>query len=788
MQKKFAGLVAVSLVLVVTLVVILAVVFTTHDEVSDSGDPVTFDEYLSSNFSAKLFNGSWWSPRELQWQDADSNLVTWNVESGQTTVLVSAQMVSLVSATASFVSFAPSDKSLLLFSDKRTPVWRHSFLAQYIVLDSGNNNTITIVPKDSPEEQLLQYAQWVPNSTFLIYVHQNNMYVRKVLDDPTSDIQLTTDGKVDTVYNGIPDWVYEEEILSTNKAMYFPASGTKVAFAQFNDTQVEEFFYTKYGDPSDPIAAQYPQQIGLKYPKAGRSNPTVNIMVASITGSGLKPVIPPQEVTDYTRGYLYSTATWISDERLSIIWLNRVQNRSSVSECSETAKEWVCKSLYSQSQTGGWLDVFQPPVYRSDGMALLQIQPRSIEQKSYPHIKLITLGSDGSLEKETFITAGQMVVTKILGWQEDQNTVYFVATAINDPGTRHLYYAKTDPDSTSMQCLTCELETVRDKSVCRYNDISMSSDHVYYMHTCRGPRVPEVVLRSTSDHKPVHVFEDNVDLVERLDNKALTERMDLRIDVGEEGFEANVVLRLPKNYDGSATAKYPLLVYVYGGPGSQTVDQRWSVNWQDYLASNYDVVYASIDGRGTGFQSNEFLYQVFHSLGTVEMQDQIDVTKQLLSQFPFLDPARTGIWGWSYGGYATAMTLIQDEENVFKCGLSVAPPTNWLFYDSMYTERFMGLPMVEDNLDGYNTSSLLNRVESLRGKKFALNHGVADDNVHYQQSMLLMRALELADIEFEQHSYPDENHGLGGVRRAVYHHFDSFWASCFGYESTYSSP
>ena len=154
----------------------------------------------------------------------------------------------------------------------------------------------------------------------------------------------------------------------------------------------------------------------------------------------------------------------------------------------------------------------------------------------------------------------------------------------------------------------------------------------------------------------------------------------------------------------------------------------------------------------------------------------------MLKKFPFLDENKTGIWGWSYGGYSTLWTLLKDVDDVFKCGLSTAPPTDWLFYDSMYTERFMGLPTLDDNLEGYDNSSLLNKVEGLRGKKFQLNHGVADDNVHFQQSMLIMRALELKDIEFEQNSYPDENHGLGGVRRAVYHNFDRFWSGCFGHE------
>merc|ERR1711963_264760 len=623
-----------------------------------------------------------------------------------------------------------------------------------------------------------QYAQWVPNTSMIVYVYENNVYLRKnVLDQSQDDVQLTNDGIKDTIYNGIPDWVYEEEILSTNKAMYFNGQGTRMAFAQFNDTEVMEFYYTKFGEPDNPLEVQYPEQIMLKYPKVGTPNPKIKMFVVNLDNEQmeLESVIPPNDLPN--DDYIYTAVTWISDEELSVIWTNRVQNESSVSVCKADGSSWPCESVANPIQRKGWLDVFQPPQYSKDGKSYLQILPLKFGDLHYPHIKVYTDND------EYFVTNGEFVVTSILHWNENDAKVFFMGTGEKEPGSRHLYSANTDKNNIDIKCITCDLETQRGNE-CKYNSIKMSTNAQYYVHSCLGPDIPEVVLRSVQDdHQVKYIFELNEDLETQLQNKAVSERMDITLTVGGEGglaeYQAPVVMRLPRGYDPAK--KYPLLLYVYGGPGSQNVDYKWGIGWADYLTSNYGIVYATIDGRGTGFKSNEYMFEVFHKLGTVEMQDQIAGAKQLLSQFSFLDDSKVGIWGWSYGGYATAMTLIQDRENVFKCGISTAPPTNWLFYDSMYTERFMGLSTPEDNLAGYESGSLLDKVEVLRGKKFQLNHGVADDNVHFQQSMLLIRALELENIDFEQNSYPDENHGLGGVRKAVYTNFDQFWSDCFDY-------
>jgi len=323
-----------------------------------------------------------------------------------------------------------------------------------------------------------------------------------------------------------------------------------------------------------------------------------------------------------------------------------------------------------------------------------------------------------------------------------------------------------------------------------YNSVVINKNHTHYVHTCLGNGIPEVTLRLISDNSIQFVLEDNHQLYTKLQDKRLPRLLYTSVDL-PGGFTAPVKMMLPPGLDEKEQRKYPALVHVYGGPhGHQQVDHRnWGVGWADYLTTSRDIVYIRIDGRGSGYQSDELLFQVYRKLGDLEIKDQITSTRQLLSRYSFLDPNRTAIWGGSYGGYATLMALEQDDgpDPVFSCGISVAPVTNWLQYRSDYTERYMGLP--SDNAEGYKNSSAISRIENLRHKKLMLNHGVADDNVHNQHTMLLTKALQKADIQYQEHSYPDQDHNLNGYNpttrnRFLYHAMDEFWTDCFGFEPT----
>uniref|UniRef100_S4PD31 Venom dipeptidyl peptidase 4 n=2 Tax=Pararge aegeria TaxID=116150 RepID=S4PD31_9NEOP len=244
----------------------------------------------------------------------------------------------------------------------------------------------------------------------------------------------------------------------------------------------------------------------------------------------------------------------------------------------------------------------------------------------------------------------------------------------------------------------------------------------------------------------------------------------------EEETMSHIKLLLPSEME--AGKKYPMVIRLYSGPGTTRVKDVYDMEYYNmYLSSNRSFIVASIDVRGSGAMGVEAMHALNNALGTVEITDTLAAIRRLIATYDFIDPKRIGVWGWSYGGYATTMLLIKDEEKILACGAAVAPVTSWLYYDSIYTERYMDTP--QNNPEGYNKSDVMIVAEKLRGRQFLLIHGSGDDNVHFQHSMQLAKKLQRADIAFEQMSYADENHSLRGVSRHFYHTLDRFWTECF---------
>jgi dipeptidyl-peptidase-4 len=561
-------------------------------------DAITFEEFISRSFSAKSFNGSWWSNTELQWKDKEGNLVTWDIHTNETTILVSHDLLTMFSSGAQFKGFSP-DNSLLLFAFDIQHVWRHSYTARYVVFESAANTSYDVVAKDGSE--YLQYCDWVGNENeenILIYVSKNNLYWKPDAAKETAeeDVALTTDGEVDNVFNGIPDWVYEEEVLGVNYAHYINDLGTRVAYARFNDTLVPEFRYPHYGDPEDILHSQYPEYRVVRYPKAGEVNPTMSLYVRTVEEDLNKAVMPPGPVLAWGE-YIYTVAGWTKEDVLSVTWMNRVQNQSVISECREGGAGWECEAIFSQDQESGWIEIAPPPTY--SGEDFLQILPsKQPDSRHYKH--LARVGRDTTI----FLTSGYMVVTEVLAWDSSTSMVYFMGTDMLSPGSRHLY-AVQDTGTQDTQCITCSIKTSRGE-LCQRNSVQMNFDNSYYIHTCLGQTLPESALRRVEDHSIVFLFEANLELEEKLNNKSLPKRIDTFIEL-EGGFQAPVKILLPPDMDEQM--KHPLLVYVYGGPGSQMVTDSWSVGWGEYLVTSRRIIYASIDGRGTGFQSDEHLFQ-----------------------------------------------------------------------------------------------------------------------------------------------------------------------------------
>ncbi|XP_015595104.1 venom dipeptidyl peptidase 4, partial [Cephus cinctus] len=568
-----------------------------------------------------------------------------------------------------------------------------------------------------------------------------------------------------------------EEVFSSNKALWFSPSGTKLAFGYFNDSNTPIMNIPFYGYPGS-LSFQYTSAIPIHYPKSGTTNPTVKLYYVNLEdvirdNFTLMEIEYPRQLSSVER--ILTAVAFPTDNIVSATWMNRVQNQAYFHLCNVSTLN--CTTALSYVESDGWVEQFDAPHFSKDGTAFLLILPQSQgEDGDWRHLVLVTNATSGS-PSTIALTSGTFVVTEIISWDEDSNYVYYLATTKDDPAVQHLYRVSTLDSNYTSECLSCNIKSNTDDTYCLYNSAKFSTDNSYYILTCSGPGVPDISIYNRNSTK-LFTWENNHDVANLVSGKSLPKVQRYTVSV-MDGFEAQVRLLLPPNADLSGSTKYPMLVYVYGGPDSYQVTEKFNMDWGTYLVTNKSIIYAAIDGRGSGLKGNNMLFAGYRNLGTVEIIDQINVTRHLQENFPYIDSTRTAIWGWSYGGYAAGMTLAMDYNGVFKCGMSVAPVTDWALYDSIYTERFMGLPTVDDNLVGYEQGQLLNKVDNIKTKSYYLIHGTLDDNVHYQQSLMLAKVLEQKDILFRQQTYTDEDHGIAQSRAHLYHSLENFLDECF---------
>ncbi|XP_065087728.1 venom dipeptidyl peptidase 4 isoform X2 [Ochlerotatus camptorhynchus] len=771
--KKYlllAGGAAIVLAVVITLVVVL----TGDDDASKNGDnspivssgnPITLEDFLTGKLSARSFTGSWSPSGKVISRDDIGRVLAYDPVTNETKTLLDESHEILLQG---FKFDLSADERYLLVARGYSKIFRHSFLAVYDIVDLQQNKVIPL--NINGERRALNVVEWSPVGNSFVFVFLNNLYYKASPD--AKEVQITTDGEAST-YNGIPDWVYEEEVFSTNLATWFSPDGQKIAFIRFNDTNTRLMKIPIYGPPGHP-EFQYPHELALHYPKAGTPNPTVNLYQVNIANPTVKvEIMPPAALVTPDMDHIITSVGWANNGRLVSIWKNRVQNHAIIKSCDENHN---CGEVHEIRADGGWLELFSAPVFNKDGSQFVIISSQNqTDAGGYHHITMISTQTRSTMA----FTSGKYVVQEILMWEPETNLIFFAANTEEDSHVMHIFAVQGHADAKPM-CLTCTVGSSPKQS---YFNAQMSKKGNYIVLEAKGPGVPWAEMfewsfaKDAVTLKPVKTLETNSDLRARLEDKSLPTVEYHEIDL-DNGFTSKVMLLIPPGADRSGKVKYPLLVDVYGGPNSYSVISSWSIGWGHHMSSNRSVIYAKIDGRGSGLRGDKLLFQIYRNLGTVEIEDQITTAKKLSEKLPFIDPARAAIWGWSYGGYASAMALAKDTQNVFKCAVSVAPVTDWTFYDSIYTERYMGLPTSTDNKPGYEQSRLTALYEKFRNRKYMLIHGTFDDNVHFQQAMQLTRALETHDIMFKQVSYPDEDHSLAGVRPHLYHTLGRFFSEC----------
>ncbi|XP_015793889.1 prolyl endopeptidase FAP isoform X2 [Tetranychus urticae] len=779
--RNWRGIGIAFLVILVICGIIAIAVFLLSPEIINlkkrtKKDEIDLNDFINGAFYPRLFNGSWLTNNQLIFKDEEDNLVIWDIYQNTSTrkILVPASLFHIHSIQDFTIS---ADHKYLLVKQEIMKNFRHTYTAKFKLYRISDEELFPLTPLPKQPDIRLQYAAWGPKGSQLVYVYNNNVFYRESVDG--KDVQLSVDGYESLIYNGIPDWLYEEEILSDSNAIYWAPDGSRLAFINFDDRNVDTIELTSYNE-------FFPKIQGIRYPRVARPNPRVRVIVADLKTERFEKteILPPPALKD--KEYYVNSITWINGTFLSCIYSKREQDLSYVTVCANRIK-WTCETVLTVDSRGtGWTEL-KPPVFDESGQNLFLITHRQQDSPRhvYHHISQFSLlnfqQSTPWLANETLLTKGLFEVTNIVKYHD--KILYYQATLPGKPGESHLF--KMNITSREVNCLTCD--GLQD---CLYSRAFFNDDASAFIVSCLGPGIPRTEIRISETNELVTTLQTNDALREKVDELLLPKVKSLQVPI-EGGYNASVKLLLPPGLREDEITKYPLLINVYGGPGTQQVTSRFDIGWGHYLASRRRIIYGMIDGRGSGNNGVNLMYEVYRRLGTVEIDDQIAVTRYLVNQFPFIDAKKVGIWGWSYGGYATTMALASEpigpehQEPVFSCGIAVAPVTSWYYYDSTYTERYMGLPIEKDNLIGYTKSDLISKIDNLKGKNYLLVHGTADDNVHLQQSMLLMRALQRNSIMFHSMIYPDQNHELPQVHRHLYRTIESFLCECFDLGTVY---
>ncbi|AWO95559.1 putative dipeptidyl peptidase 4 [Scophthalmus maximus] len=725
---------------VVVLIAVPTVMFLKEEQGGDGSQrSFTLEDVFNSSLKPKSYSLSWISDHEYLHKSQGSVLLH-DVVKEQSTEFLSRETFNEKDAYDYHLS---ADRRYVAFVSNHSKIWRHSFTASYSLFDRELNKFLT--PSDIPDE--VQFFDWAPEGNKLAFVWKNDVYVKTRPGSPPQ--QVTFDGEENQILNGIPDWVYEEEMFSSNQGLWWSPGGKYVAYAQFNDTQVHAIEYPWYGEN------QYPSTVSIPYPKPGTPNPVVKLFVVDTDNTTkITEVVVPASFGS-SEHYL-ATVTWVTDNRIAVQWLKRVQNHLILQIYSFTGSSWDPAEHREVKSSTGWIGRFSPiePVIAADKNSYYLLMS---DASGYKHIHHVAGGT------ATPITSGEWEVIDILKVTADR--VYYSSNQEGGrPGGRNVYEWTKD----GTKCLTCSIH----KEKCQYNSAYFSHNASFYRMSCSGPGIPYHALMDNRNNTELKVLEDNIAFGNLIaDVRMPTMRRD-SLNLG--GYKLWFQMFLPPGFDESK--KYPLLIDVYAGPCSQKADFVYRVSWSTYLASTENIIVASFDGRGSGFQGDKLMHEIYKRLGTYEVEDQITAAKEFI-KFGFVDKDRVAIWGWSYGGYVTSMAL-GSGSGVFKCGMAVAPVSKWEYYDSIYTERYMMEP--SENADAYTNSTVTARAQNFHPVQYLLVHGTADDNVHFQQGAEISEALVEEQVDFEAMWYTDKDHGLGGsAYQHVYTHMSHFLQRCF---------
>lgn len=609
------------------------------------------------------------------------------------------------------------DEQQIMIVSQRQPIFRRSANSMVYIYDLNSKKLTQL------SDNLVRSAAFSPDGKKVAYVYENNLYYKDLESGNTT--QATDDGEINKLINGVSDWVYEEEFAIVRAYQWSPDS-KQIAFLSFDESEVPEFSMDVYG--SDLY--QYPYV--FKYPKAGEKNAVVGLHVYDLLSRKRKEIDLNRDEEFYVARINYSP-----DGRLAAQVLNRHQN---ILDFYYVDQDGNAEIAFTE-EDAAYVDVTDDLTFLEDGSFLW-----TSEKDNYRHIYLFD--KDGKEKRQ--ITSGDWDVTSYYGY---------------DPKAKRIYFQSTEDGSINRGIYSISLKGKKKRKLNNKvgsNSASFSNDFSYYINTYSSATTPPVyTLNDAKDGKQLREIQNNNALTEKLKNYKLSEKEFSTIAVN--GNDLNMWMMKPLDFD--ASKEYPVLMFQYSGPGSQQVSNSWygaNDYWHSMLANDGYIV-VCIDGRGTGYKGADFKKVTQKELGKYEVEDQI-AAAQKLGAMDYVDADRIGIWGWSYGGFMSSNCILKGADT-FSTAIAVAPVTNWRYYDTIYTERYMTTP--QENASGYDENSPINHVDKLEGK-YLLIHGSADDNVHVQNTMQMIEALVQANKQFDWAIYPDKNHGIYGGNTRIH--------------------